>query len=321
MPWELLAIDGNLPKVLAIIATLVTIGSGVLTIAWRIRTWNKRRLKLLQEYLEEREDKVSERRPDFLRKVADTQYSVPEAGEPDVSKEVDAAIQLLDRDNIRAAQRRLEALQESILEKKEFIKRYSEDLSRHHANVSLFLAAIADRRNEPETGLDHISDAKSVLSNDLDVLKYEGLLQLKAKNWSVAQSTFAKLEDAAKGPEARHYKAEGADGRGDAHRGLNDVDDAINAYNVALSRIAQAEPRHRNPLFQGRLYMKMAELQAANGDDESLHLALGNVDDALKALKSSHRPEAREEIKRAEALKKAIEERLARGATTNTPIN
>src|SRR5215470_5664660 len=141
MPWELLAIDGNLPKVLAIIATLVTIGSGALTIAWRIRTWNKRRLKLLQEYLEEREDKVSERRPDFLRKVADAQYSVPEPGEPDVSREVEAAIKLLDRDNVRAAQRRLEALQESILEKKQFIERYSEDLNRHHANVSLFLAA------------------------------------------------------------------------------------------------------------------------------------------------------------------------------------
>jgi hypothetical protein len=30
MPWELFSIDGSLPKVLAIVATLVTIGSGVL---------------------------------------------------------------------------------------------------------------------------------------------------------------------------------------------------------------------------------------------------------------------------------------------------
>ena len=74
--------------------------------AWRIRSWNKRRVNLLKDYLAEREDKVSRRRPDFLRKVADVQYSVPEPGEPDVSREVEAAIKLLDRNNVRAAQTR-----------------------------------------------------------------------------------------------------------------------------------------------------------------------------------------------------------------------
>jgi tetratricopeptide (TPR) repeat protein len=320
MPWEWFDF-GNLPKILAVIATLVTIGSGALTIAWRIRSWNKRRLNLLKEYLEEREDRVSERRTAFLRKVADTKYNVPEPGEPDVSREVDEAIKLLDRNNIRAAQLRLEALQERILEKQEFIERYSEDLKRHHANVSLFLAAIADRRNDPEAGLHHISEARSVLSSDVDVLKYEGLLQLKAKNWSGAQATFQKLEDAAKGPEVRHYKAEGADGRGDALRGLGQVDDAISAYGTALSRMTQAEARHRHPLFQGRVSLKIAELHARKGDQASLQLALRNVDDALQALKSSHQAEAREEIARAEALKRLIKARPEEGTTTSRPTN
>jgi hypothetical protein len=288
---------------------------------WRIRSWNKRRLNLLKEYLKEREDGVSERRPDFLRKVADARYSVPESGEPDVSREVDEAIKLLDRNNVRAAQRRLEALQESILEKKEFIERYNEDLNRHHANVSLFLAAIADRRDDPVTGLEQITIAKSVLSNDLDVLKYEGLLQLKAKNWSGAQATFQRLEDLSTGSDARHYKAEGADGRGDALRGLGDVDNAISAYGIASSRMAQAEPRHRHPLFQGRVALKMAELQAGKGDQGSLQLALRNVDEALQAFKSSQRSEAREEIARAEALKLTLEVRLGGDATTSRPTN
>ena len=71
----------------------------------------------------------------------------------------------------------------------------------------------------PRRGLRHSSEARAVLSSDVDVLKYESLLQLKAKNWSGAQTTFQKL-DAAKGPEVRHYKVEGADGRGDSLRGL-----------------------------------------------------------------------------------------------------
>jgi len=324
MWWEILGIDGTLPKVLAIIATLVTIGSGVITIVWRVRTWNKRRIKLLKEFLEERDDNVSERRPDFLRKVADAQYSVPAPGEPDVSKEVEGAIQLLDRNNVRAAQRRLEALQESILEKRDFIQRYSEDLSRHHANVSLFLAAIADRRNDPETGLGHISEAKSVLGGDLDVLKYEGLLQLKSKNWSGARDTFIRLEAQATGIDTRHYKAEGADGRGDALRGLDQVDDAIDAYAVALTRMAQAEPRHRHPMFQGSASLKIAELQAGKGDQASLLLARRNVADALTALRSSNRSAAQEQIARAEALRRTIDATLARlssSATTNKPTN
>lgn len=312
MGWEVLGIDGTLPKVLAIIATLVTIGSGIIAIVLRIKTWNRRRLKLLEEFLKERVDNVSGSKPDLLKKVADAEYSVPAPGEPDVSKEVDDAIKLLGQNNVRSAQRKLEALQERIVEKRDFIQRYSNDLNRHHANISLFLAAIADRRDDAETGLEHISKAKAVLGSDLDVVKYEGLLQLRDKNWSGARDTFTRLETLATGLDTRHYKAEGADGRGDALRGLGQADDAIDAYSVALTRFGQAEPRHRHPLFQGTVLFKIAELQKQKGDPVSLLLARDNVDNALTALRSSNRLAAGQHIKRAEALKKSIEAVLPR---------
>lgn len=319
MLWEVLGDLSFHQKILAILASLVTITGGITAIVWRIKTWNRRRLKLLEEFLEEREGNVSSRKFDLLRKVADSEYSVPTPGEPDVSKEVEVAIQLLDRDDVQAAQRRLETLQERIVEKRDFIQRYSDDLNRHHANVSLFLAAIADRRNDAETGLRQITKAKSLLGSDLDVLKYEGLLQLRDKNWIDAKNTFTKLENQATGTEARHYKAEGADGRGDALRGLQQVEDAIEAYGLALDRMAQAEPIHRHPLFQGTVLLKVAKLQKGKGDEASLRMARNNVESALTAFKSSNRIAAGDHVKTAEALRKEIDAQLA--PRTNTPTN
>ncbi len=318
MSWDAFSNLNFQYKVLAVIATLVTIGSGTLTIVWHLKTWNRRRMKLLEEFLEERKVNISDRKADLLKKVADAEYVVPGPGEPDVSKEVEDAISLLEQDDVRSAQRKLEALQERIVEKRGFIERYSDDLSRHHANVSLFLAAIADRRNDAETGLRHISKAKSVLGSDLDVLKYEGLLQLKSENWSGARDTFIRLENQATGLEARHYKAEGADGRGDALRGLEEIDEAIEAYRVALARTEQAEPRHRHPLFKGTVLFKMAELQQRQGDDESLRLARDSVASALTALKSSNRAAAGQYMRKAEALKITIDAAIVR---TSKPTN
>src|SRR5262249_24117029 len=231
------------------------------------------------------------------------EYSVPTPGEPDVSKEVEVAIQLLDRNDVQAAQRKLETLQERITEKRDFMQRYSDDLNRHHANVSLFLAAIADRRNDTETGMRQITKAKALLVDDLDVLKYEGILQLKDKNWSGARDTFTRLENQATGRETRHYKAEGADGRGDALRGLQLTDDAVDAYSLALDRMAQAEPINRHPLFQGTVLLKIAILQKGKGDGPSLQLARSNADTALTALRSSNRASAVDHIKKAQALR------------------
>jgi len=90
------------------------------------------------------------------------------------------------------------------------------------------------------------------------------------------------------------------------------VDDAIEAYRVALTRIGQAEARHRHPLFQGTVLFKIAELQKHKGDRVSLPLARDNVDSALTALRSSNRLAAGQHIKRAEALKKSIEAALPR---------
>jgi hypothetical protein len=167
--------------------------------------------------------------------------------------------------------------------------------------------------------LRQISKAKSLLGNDLDVLKYEGLLQLRDKNWSGARDTFTKLENQATGLEARHYKAEGADGRGDALRGLQQVDEAIEAYGLALDRMAQAGPIHRHPLFQGTVLLKIAKLQKGNGDEPSLRLARNNVDRALTALRSSNRIAAGDHVKSAETLSREIDAQLA--PRTNTPTN
>lgn len=275
-------------KVLAIIATLVTIGSGTITIVWHVKTWHRRRLKLLKEYLEDREEASSDRRPHLLKKIANYLYQPPPPEEPDISKHVEDAIKLLDRAKVSAAQIRLEELQEWIKEKKNFVQRYAEDLTRHEANVHLFLAAIADRRNDPRNGIAHISEAKRVLGNDLDVLKYEGLLQLGATNWTEAKNVFERLESAAVGPEARHYKAIGACGRGDALNELGEPDGAIEAYGLALSRISSAEPQERDPLFNGAVHLKLAKLQEKKDDPESRRLARDNASAALKAFRSTN---------------------------------
>jgi tetratricopeptide (TPR) repeat protein len=292
MSWEALGDLDFHHKVLAIIASLVTIGVGIVTVVWRVKTWNRRRLKLLQEYLANRETNISDRRPHLLGKVANSLYNAPPPEEPNVNKEVEEAIRLLGLHHVSAAQTKLEGLQDRITEKLSFIQRYNEELTRHQANVYLFLAAIADRRNQPGLGLKHISKAKAGLGEDvealIEVLKYEGLLHLKESNWKDARDAFKKLEEEATKKDKRHYKAVGAKGRGDALVGLKEMDDAIDAYSLALKRIGEAEPQHRDPVFTGVVSLKLAQLQAANGDDTSLLLAGSNALDALKSFKSTN---------------------------------
>ncbi len=153
MPWEALGIDGLWPKVLAIVATFVTICSGGISIVVWIKTWHRRRLKLLKDYLADREEDASVRRPHVLAKIESSLYAAPPPDEPNVSKHVEDAIALLDLHKVTRAQSTLEDLQEQITKKIDFIQRYGEELRRHRANVSFFLAAIADRRNDPRQGL------------------------------------------------------------------------------------------------------------------------------------------------------------------------
>jgi tetratricopeptide (TPR) repeat protein len=310
MFWEAFSTLDFHYKVLAVAGTLIGITSGMLTIVWHIKTWHRRRLKLLSDYLEDREEDASKRRPQLLKKIANSLYQPPPASEPDISKHVEEAIDLLDQCRVPAAQMRLEELQEWIKEKKSFVQKYGDDLTRHEANVHLFLAAIADRRNNPGAGLDHITEARRLLGNSgdelkLDLLKYEGLLQLKASKWTEAKSAFEKLEAAAKGPEARHYKAVGACGRADALNELGEFDDAIDAYGLALSRMSGAEVQEREPVFNGLVHLKLARLQKQKGDPESLRLAQNNAAEALNAFRSTNGLGVRSEDMRAAAELKA----------------
>lgn len=288
MLWEALGIDGHWPKALAIVATLVTILSGGITIVVWIKSWHRRRLRLLKEYIDDREANASARRPHLLAKIENSLYAAPPPDEPDVSKHVEDAIGLLELHKVTRAQSTLEDLQDQIVKKLDFIQRYGGELQRHQANVSLFLAAIADRRNDPRVGLKHIADAKRVLGSDVEVLRYEGLLQLKDGNWTGARDTFKKLEDEATGNEARHYKAIGAKGRGDALTELGEPDPAIDAYGLALKRIGEAEAQRRDPIFAGVVYLRLAQLQEKSGDPTSRTLARNNASEALKAFKSTN---------------------------------
>jgi tetratricopeptide (TPR) repeat protein len=312
MPWEALGIDGLWPKVLAIVATFVTICSGGISIVVWIKTWHRRRLKLLKDYLADREEDASVRRPHVLAKIESSLYAAPPPDEPNVSKHVEDAIALLDLHKVTRAQSTLEDLQEQITKKIDFVQRYGEELRRHRANVSLFLAAIADRRNDPRQGLNHIADAKRELGSDVDVLKYEGLLQLKDGNWTGARDTFKRLEDEAIGNETRHYKALGAKGRGDALRELRNRDDAIDAYDLALKRIGEAEPQHRSPVFAGIVHLRLAELRERAGDVAAAHV---NASRALEAFGTGLGVRT-EDLKLAEEIKSRTKPPM-----TNTPTN
>jgi hypothetical protein len=169
-----------------------------------------------------------------------------------------------------------------------------------------------------ETGLRQISKAKSLLGNDLDVLKYEGLLSSETRIGPAHKKPSPSLK--IRQQDSKHATtAEGADGRGDALRGLQQMDDAIEAYGLALDRMAKAEPIHRHPLFQGTVLLKIATLQKGKGDEPSLRLARNNVESALTALRSSKRIAARDCAKRAEVLRRELDVRLA--PRTNTPTN
>jgi hypothetical protein len=321
MLWEALGIDGYWPKVLAIVATLVTICSGGITIIVFVKTWHRRRLKLLKDYIEDREADASARRPHLLAKIENSLYAIPPPDEQNFSKHVEDAIELLEFHKVTRARSTLEDLQDRIVEKLQFIRRYSDELQRHQANVSLFLAAIADRQNDPKGGLKHIAEAKRVLGSDVDVLKYEGLLQLKDANWSGARDTFKRLEDAATGNETRHYKAIGAKGRGDALLSLGETDPAIDAYALAAKRIGEAEVQRRDPVFTGTVYLKLAQLQEEKGDPGLAETARNNASEALKAFNSTKGLGVRiEDVKAAEQLLARISAAHA-AATTNTPTN
>ena len=312
MPWEAL---GNLDfhyKVLAIIGTLFTITSGTITIVWRIKTWHARRLKLLKEYLADREEDASIRRPALLKKIASSLHKTPPPDEPNVSRAVETAIHLLDQHHVSAAQTELENLQDRIKEKLDFIERYGRELTRHQANVHLFLAAIADRRNDATVGLQHISKAKATLGDDLEVLKYEGLLCLKQHRWTDARDAFRNLENAATGNGTRHYKAVGAKGRADALIELRERADAIDAYSLALRRIGEAEPQHRDPIFAGEVYLKLARLQATIGNRDALVLARNNASSALAEFRSTNGLGVQaDHLREAERIRAHAEEALA----------
>jgi hypothetical protein len=266
--------------------------------------------------LDDRDEDASERWPDLLKKIANSLYKAPPPGEPNVSKAVETAIQLLDLHHVSAAQTELENLQDKIKEKLDFLERYRGELGRHQANVHLFLAAIADRREQPGIGLEHIAKAKSVLGSDLEVLKYEGLLHLKDRKWTDARDAFLTLEDEARGNENRHYKAIGAKGRGDALVELKETGEAIDAYGLAVKRIGEADPQHRDPLFTGQVYLRLAQLQQTNGSRDSLLLAKNYASSALAEFKSTNGLGGRsDDLKAAEQIKVKAETALAQMAT------
>lgn len=322
--WNFLTTGWDAAKVWQAVGTLVTIVGGISAIRWRNKTADRRRLRLLEDFIKDREASISRLRPEILNKIDNSQYQSESLNGPDILKEVNVAVELLDAHEVTRAQDQLEKLLGTIKTKQEYLVRHSDELKRHQANVSLFLAALADRRKDAAGGLKHIGDAKRAMAGDLDVLKYEALLRLTERNFQAAKVAFSTLEDAATGTDARHYKAVGAEGRGDAHRALNEIGEAQAAYNLALTRSAQAQPEHQNPLFNGRLHMKLAQLFAATGRLDELQSASNETAQALEAFKSSSSAQARLNADEARVHLTKLGDRITRisgSSTTRTSTN
>jgi len=296
---EFLTTGWDVSKVFATIASIVSIVGGITTVWWRHQTHESRRLRLIKDFLENRQTQISNARPLILDRISNSESRKTFSSEPDVAKEISAIRDLIENYEISTAQDRLESLQERISEKIDFIAKYKSELDAHRATASLILAAIADRKGQAEIGLKHISEAKPVLGDDPELLLYEGLLNLRRQSWTAAKDIFYSLETMATGADARHLKARGAEGRADALSAMKATDEAVQAYKLAIQRMNQAHSHLKDQIVLGRLHRKMANALLSKQDPSELQLACDNAKVSIKILSTISRGTAARELRQA----------------------
>jgi tetratricopeptide (TPR) repeat protein len=193
--------------------------TGLLTLYKLIERWltrEERRLDILREYIDKEEKNITARRRGVLSSIRTASHSYLSDKKLDVGAEVDSAIDLLDRGYPELASGKLTELEKRLQTNEAILRKRADDLEKHIASVRIFLAAIADKCEKPELGLDYIDKAINYDRLDLDALQYKGLLLLNKGDLGGAELAYDKLRQTSTGQENASYRA-------DAYLGLAGV--------------------------------------------------------------------------------------------------
>jgi tetratricopeptide (TPR) repeat protein len=269
---------------------------------------------MLRAYLEREEKNITGKRASVLDSIRLSEHAFLSEKNFDVGAEIDRAIELLDRGYPDAAAGKLAQLEKRLLNDEPMLRKRADDLRKHTASVRIFLAALADRNNNPKLGLDYIEKAIEFNASDLDALKYKAMLLLNKGNLDEAEQIFQKLIQASKGNENASYRAE-------AYLGLATIsfnrkpallDEVVRALTTALQNMSRVPVSSKDYFILAqihRLHGQVYDQPDCSGADRAKVIA--NYRKAQNALNqvTKKRRAVDSEIKQ---LQKRIDELQAR---------
>src|SRR5262245_17653689 len=192
---------------------------------------------MLREYLDREEKDITGRRPAVLNGIRMSEHAYLSEKKLDVGIEIDRAIDLLDRGYPQAAVGKLAELENRLVTDEPMLRKRADDLKLHTRSVRIFLAALADREDKPDLGLEYIDKVLDEDGSDLDALKYKAILLLKRGELDNAERFFERLRLRATGQES--YRADAYLGIASVKfkRGPVNFDGAMQSLGTALSNI------------------------------------------------------------------------------------
>jgi tetratricopeptide (TPR) repeat protein len=258
--WTLPMVGGFMVGSLTAIGTLYKIIE-----LWMTR--EARRLAMLREYLDKEECDISGRRPVVLESIRMSEHSYLSDKKFDVGAEIDIAIDLLDRGYPQAACGKLSELERRLESNERFLRQRSDHLQKHAASVHIFLAALADRDNKADLGLDYIGKALGEDPSDLDALKYQGLLLLDKGDLVAAERSFDKLRVKSNGAHNASYRADAHLGLGTVSikRGVARFEDAMRSLANALQNATSVPAAKYDHYMLAQIYRLQGDMHKTAG--------------------------------------------------------
>ena len=197
----------------------------------------ERRLQLLHSYLDKEEKNISAKRTQILRSIQNASQSYLTDREFDVGKEINDAVGLLDGGHPEEAAAKLMVLEKRLADNSGILKARSEHLEKHRASVHIFLAALANKAENSDAGLEYVSKAMSHNNSDLDAIKYQSALLLGKGMLEQAETSFNRLLRLSTGGINANYRADAYLGLATlaAKRGPSNFDEVLRNLNNSLS--------------------------------------------------------------------------------------
>jgi tetratricopeptide (TPR) repeat protein len=258
-------------------------------------TRKTRRLDMLRRYLDQEEKDITGRRSVVLNGIRLSEHAYLAEKKLDVGAEIDRAIDLLDRGYPQAAAGKLAELEKRLVTDEPLLRRRADDLKKHTASVRVFLAALADRDNQPDLGLRYIDKSLEQDQSDPDALKYKGLLLLNRGELDNAEKAYDKLRLRSNGRDNACYRADAHLGFGMVKfkRGAAHYDAALQSLGTALTNINLVPSAEQDHYTFSEVYILQGDIYAATdwlGTDKPRALeSYRKAKDALNLIPSKRR--------------------------------